>query len=160
MVPYCCTQERPSLSCSPGPRAVDIKGGRGAPEEPAAPEDPDAPCFKTKNKITVYPLSRKDAQLLQSVPADYWLSAMTGPQVGDALVSGGSVQRAQSTTGLFNGSSWPPMYCKRVGELFLSSWCVCRALKSHAFGVRHTQFNPSTGSHATLRISHAEKLPG
>ena len=30
-----------------------------------------------------------------------------------------------------------------------------RALKSHAFGVRHTQFNPCTRSHATLRISHS-----
>ena len=35
-----------------------------------------------------------------------------------------------------------------------------RALKSHAFGVRHTQFNPCTCSYSTLRISHAEKLPG
>ena len=33
-----------------------------------------------------------------------------------------------------------------------SQFCIsgCRAPKSHAFGVRHTQFNPCTCSHATL----------
>ena len=86
---------------------------------------------------------------------------MAGKTVADLLLEAAAALDEQRDAGSETVTNMPAPDCTGIFcKEFCIIFCKTRALKSHAFGVRHTQFNPSTRSHATLRISHAEKLPG